>query len=281
MAVIVTFAIERKVKPLTTLNTLTNDQTLIAAEKIKLASGDIDSVFLAVEFDAAWDEFVNRSASFYTSFNSNVEEVLLTDDKCTVPSKMLEQEGTLFIGVIGVSADGKRVKTSTYAKYTLIKGAEHAFTTIKPTLDLYQQYLIAVDEKTAPIITALQANFEKKYTDLLQAMTGDVLWTNPDSSLDFEEQSIALNLAEYKRIQIVFKHTIRNYDGGGAYFETEASHKNQEYHQTCQRFGSGGTYFFARKYEFNDNEVKFYNATSGSDVENHYIVPVEIRAYKY
>lgn len=265
---------------MTTLNTLTNDQTLIAAEKIKLASGDIDSVFLAVEFDAAWDEYVNRSASFYTSFNSNVEEILLTDDKCTVPAKMLEQEGTLFIGVIGVSADGKRVKTSTYAKYTLIKGAEHAFTTIKPTLDLYQQYLIAVDEKTAPIIKALQANFEEKYAGLLQAMTGDVLWTNPDTSIEFEEQSIALDLAEYQRIRIVFKHS--NTDTWGvSYIEAEASHKNNEYHQTCFTYGSSSDFTFARKYEFNDNEVKFYNAKSGNRVENLWIIPVEIRAYKY
>ena len=71
---------------MTTLPVTLGDQTLIAMEKVKIASGDIESVFLKVEFDENWAEFTARSASFYTSHDATAQEIMLIDNQCTIPA---------------------------------------------------------------------------------------------------------------------------------------------------------------------------------------------------
>lgn len=147
---------------MTTLNVILNDQTLIAAEKVKLASGDIDSVFLNVEFDAAWDEFPHRTASFFTSRNATPIERLLTDDQCIVPADVLAKSCTMYVGIIGVSEDGSTVKTSDNVRFKIVQGANHSQTTISPKLNLYQQYLEAVKKAVSPAQEVLLARLEKR-----------------------------------------------------------------------------------------------------------------------
>lgn len=150
------------VKAVTTLTVTLNDQTLIAPEKVKLASGDIESVFLKAEFDDAWAEFAARSASFYTSHDSTPHEVLLIDNQCTIPPEVLAKPGTLYVGIVGVTADGSAMKTSTEVSYKISKGASHAYTTLTPEMDMYQQYLAAVMKAVSPAQDVLLARLEER-----------------------------------------------------------------------------------------------------------------------
>lgn len=136
---------------MTTLKVATSDQTLIAMEKVKIASGDIESVFLDVEFCEAWGSFINRTASFYTSYDSTVHEILLIDDHCIIPAEVLAKPGTLYVGIVGVSADGSAVKTSAITGFKISQGAVHGYSTIAPELDAFQQYLAAMKAETAPM----------------------------------------------------------------------------------------------------------------------------------
>jgi hypothetical protein len=196
------------VKALTTLNVALIDQTLVVAEKIKIASGDIDSVALAVEFDSAWEEFVNRSASFYTSHDSKPIERLLTDNQCIVPPGVLAKPGILYVGVIGVKADGSSVKTSSYASFRIVQGAEHAYTTVSPELNLYQQYLAATKAEVTPILAQAKADLQKGFDEFTriadERMTAhendsgyDLLWENASPTSTFAQQTITLDLSEY------------------------------------------------------------------------------------
>lgn len=145
---------------MTKISVVLNDQILVAAEKVKIASGDIESVFLSVEFDPTWDEFINRTVSFHTSHNSAPTEVLLINNQCTVPAEMLEKAGTMYVGVIGAKADGSAVKTSSITSFKIIQGANHSYTTIKPALNLYLQYLAAMNEKLDPALTNMQKEID-------------------------------------------------------------------------------------------------------------------------
>lgn len=145
---------------MTTIRLLTSGQHLGAVQKVKLASGDVDSVFLDVSFDSSWDEFTARTAVFYTSQDDTVLEMLLIDNKCTVPHEVLAKEGTLFIGVRAVTTDGTKIKTSSIVKLKIVQGANAAYTTISPTMDLYQQYLAALREGAEPILNKIKADVD-------------------------------------------------------------------------------------------------------------------------
>lgn len=137
-------------KPMTIIKLVTNDQQLTVSQKPKLASGDVESVKVQVEFDVFWDDFIAKSAVFHTAKHMTVYEALLTNNECTIPHEVLAEPGTLFIGIRGIASDGGAVKTSTLVKYTITQGAEAGESTAEPTPDMYQQYLQAMDEKLDP-----------------------------------------------------------------------------------------------------------------------------------
>ena len=163
---------------MTILGTATQDQILIAEEKVKLASGDVNSVKLQVNFDSAWDDFPARTAIFYTSQDSLNREMLLINNECTVPAEVLAEVATLFVGVRGVAADGMAVKTSSFVKYSIIQGAAGGHT-IKPEMDLYRQFLAAMDAKIDPIYQAYVQRIEERMNESVRksgdTMTGGLL----------------------------------------------------------------------------------------------------------
>lgn len=163
---------------MTILGTATQDQILIAEEKVKLASGDVNSVKLQVNFDSAWDDFPARTAIFYTSQDSLNREMLLINNECTVPAEVLAEVATLFVGVRGVAADGMAVKTSSFVKYSIIQGAAGGHT-IKPEMDLYRQFLAAMDAKLDPIYQAHAQRIEERMDESVRksgdTMTGSLI----------------------------------------------------------------------------------------------------------
>jgi hypothetical protein len=145
---------------MTVIRLVTKDQELIIAEKPLLASGDVNSVVLHVDFDSAWDRYIARTAVFYTSKDSTVYEKLLTNGECVIPDEVLTDTGTLFVGVRGVPVDGSAQKTSAMVKYKIVEGAKPGTYTIHVTPDLYQQYIEAIKGQFDPVTTKIREDFD-------------------------------------------------------------------------------------------------------------------------
>ena len=159
---------------MTTIQLMTSDQQLVAVGKVKLASGDVDSVWLGIDFDSAWDEFPARTATFYTSKNERVVEKLLVENSCIVPAEVLAESCTLFVGVRGITTDGTAIKTSSLVKYKVFEGAHPGYTTITPTMDLYRQYLAAMQAGIDPIFAQYKAEMEERYAEHEEEVTAEV-----------------------------------------------------------------------------------------------------------
>ena len=153
---------------MTTIHLITSDQHLVAVQKVKLASGDVNSVKLNVSFDNMWDRYGARTAVFYTSKDSTRYEVLLIDDECVVPEEVLANEAVLYIGIRAATTDGTAIKTSSVVQLKIVQGVNAAETTISPTMDLFQQYLAALDSKVAPIRLDVDSQLETFMSQLLQ-----------------------------------------------------------------------------------------------------------------
>lgn len=276
---------------MTTLKVATADQTLVALEKVKIASGDIESVFLEAEFDSAWDGFINRTASFHTSNDSTPHEVLLIDDKCTIPAEVLANVGTLYVGIVGVSNDGTAVKTSSIAGYTIRQGVAHSFSTVTPELDLYRQYIKATKEAVSPVITefqneanavlgAVRDDVEETKADVWASVEPNLLWTNPSPESSFEAQAIPLDLSQYKRFVVTYK-AYSTGSGNGDYYGTSwCMEKNLPF------FLDGGAFSseVSRKriYHATDAEFNFQDCTLGSgNTANSYCIPYKIYGFKW
>ena len=278
---------------------MTADQQLTISKKPKIASGDVESVKLKVEFDALWDNYSARSAIFYTANDSTVYEKLLTNDECVVPHEVLEEAGILYIGIRGLKADGTAIKTSTIIKYKIAEGAKMAGETTKePSPDMYQQFLAAVDSKLDPFRADFEHTLDVKFEEQSQAvndamnsavshvetkindevyaiMAGDVIWTNPDSTVAFPAQTIELDLTEYKRFDIIFK---TNADSD-TYYQHSCNRKNVKFRYYTNMSSSAITY---RDGQINDTGIVFADSSAGTvSGANKYMIPVEIIGYKY
>jgi len=132
---------------MTNINLIARDQLLDVAVQPKLASGDQNSVKLQVEFSDEWDGYAT-SAVFFTGADNTPYEVILTDGACIIPAEVLAKSGMLYIGVRGVDADDKAVKTSTLVKYKIEEGTPSGEgTTVEPYADVYQQLLTLYDKQ--------------------------------------------------------------------------------------------------------------------------------------
>ena len=268
---------------MTTIRLLTSGQHLAAVQKVKLASGDVDSVFLDVSFDSSWDEFTARTAVFYTSHDDTVLEMLLIDNKCTVPHEVLSKEGTLFIGVRALTTDGTKIKTSSIVKMKIVQGANAAYTTISPTMDAYQQYLAAMREQADPVLEEISTKAKNKIDAFIAEASGAVLWTNPDTTADFDAQKIDIDLTDYPRIHILFRYT-KNKD---SYFEEVCTHKDMPFTahgvDKCVAGSSPSDSINKRTFVVSDTGIDFSVGKQGILTKDFpdYCIPCEVIGYMY
>lgn len=261
-------------------------EKLIVSERVTLASGNINSAELHVTVDEAWAAYPNISAIFETKeYIEPVEGLMIakttTEYVCIIPSEVLQKQGTLEIAIRGISNDGEKAKTSSYATYNIVKGASPGDVTLKPSMDLYQQYLAAMDEKTAPLFNAYKAAMDAKYAELeadykakMATMSGDLVWTNPEPNASFPEQEIALDLAKYKRFVLVYKEYSTEFN------EITIHEKNVTYrlHQPTSTFTR------TRTFEVSDTKISFSRAiTSASNAspENDCMVPYKLYGFEW
>ncbi len=200
---------------MTQIKLRTSDQHLIAAQKVKIAKGDINSVLLHVEFDSHWGEFTERKALFRNdAVNGNeAQDILMIGDECIVPPEVLSKSGTLEISVTGYTPDGKTKKTSTIVNLKVLESLKDASTTVAPSMDLYMQYLSTIQAEINPISEKINASIEATLSAKIAEMTavveeqrqwmqGTVLWENPDPTADMETLTIPLDRTQYPRLHI-------------------------------------------------------------------------------
>ena len=118
----------------------TDKEKLIPVDKPVLASGDVKTVSISVEFDGSWDGY-GKSAVFFRKGEPDVYEAVMQEgNTCEVPHEVLDKPGFIIIGVRGVKDD--KVYTSTLVSYKVENGApEGTGESVPPTPDVYQQIL--------------------------------------------------------------------------------------------------------------------------------------------
>lgn len=125
---------------MTKIQLCTVDQKLNAKAKPIIASGDVKSVSLEIEFDAPWTGFTPYAVFFNEKKPDDVYGILMYESECVVPAEVLADDGMMYIGVRGVNGD--RVKTSSLVKVKLEKGAPSSTEEVtEPTPTIYQQLL--------------------------------------------------------------------------------------------------------------------------------------------
>lgn len=269
---------------MTEINLITSDQRLIAVQKVVIASGDVNSVRLKVAFDSVWNRFTHKTAVFHTSDDPTMYETMLIDSSCVVPWEVLQKPGTLFIGVVGIGEDGLDIdtqdtKTSTLVKYKIEQGAERANTTLTPSMDLYQQYLKAFDDRVDPFRADVYAQMDAKIAEMETKMRqheealaniteGELLWKNDDESVAFARQTIELNLSKYKKI-VVFLRSQKGNSTTGEYTEAEIRMKNVLH---CVPAGKD----YSRELTWQDSGIVVGTGYVGTISNNEYAIPTKI-----
>lgn len=260
---------------MTTIKLNTSDQILISAKKVKIAAGDINSVLLHVTFDDAWADFMNRKAIFSNdSVNGGAtKEALLVGDECIVPHEVLASEGILSISVTGYTEDGTTKKTSGVAKQKITYSLKDATTTIAPTMDLYMQYLAALNEKMNPVTENINAQLAANLAavnaaiaEQMEWMKGDVLWENENPTETMESLTVPIDRTQYPRLHVLTKEST----GINRFVDCVCVHENGTY-----RFLYGDS--DARNFIVTDESVIF--KADKNDERN--LIPVKIIGYKY
>lgn len=130
---------------MTTISLVATDQFLTAASRPKLASGDQNSAVIHVDVDSAWDGYT-ISGVFFTEKDPTEYDMLLVGGKCTIPWEVLAEPGILYIGIRGVSAKDVAVKTSTFVRYKIVRGASFPNGADgTPTESIYMQFVELVE----------------------------------------------------------------------------------------------------------------------------------------
>jgi hypothetical protein len=116
------------------------DQVLETIEAPVIASGGFKSEKVHFEFCTLWDGFT-KTAIFYVKKSEVYHAVLSADNTCIIPHEVLEKQGNMFFGVLGVNASGI-TRTSEVIKYKIVQGAiSEEYKQSDPTPDIYEQIL--------------------------------------------------------------------------------------------------------------------------------------------
>lgn len=150
------------------------DQVLTFDSTPLIASGGVEEDRVEVDFCPKWDGLI-KTATFWRNEKDAFHVLLDEDDSCAIPKEVLIDEGAIYLGFFGVSADGKQ-RTSQVLRYNVVKGA---ITTDAapdaPTADIYTQLLakylemvqIATDTKTD--VEQSQEEFRQEILDMIEA----------------------------------------------------------------------------------------------------------------
>lgn len=292
----------------------TYGERLIVTEKVTLSSGNVNSAIVVVEFDEIWKDYPNKCAIFSREGKEGVEvlatQILDTDGNIVdeyfkIPPSVLKTKGVLEIGIRGDSKDGGKVLTSTIIRYNIERGASLGTITLEPDMDLYQQYLAAMDEGTSLLFNAYKEELmkkiddidalydakirdvESKHSDFQQAMIEltqpNVLWTNPSPNVGWGAKTINISaLRNYNHFLVIFYENRGSYtDGSDNIIPTQKIVSGVcEKNTTCSVefvdvYSFSRVHNYVRTFELTDTSFTT-QAVTGDDDLSYPLIPYQI-----
>ena len=114
-------------------------QDLIITSEPLIASGGQEVNTIEFEFNDEWDGMA-KTAIFYDEKDKKVYNVVLYQNKCTIPQEVLVNDGKIIIGVFGINGT-KRLPSETVC-YRVVKGSFiEGEAPELPTEDIYTQLM--------------------------------------------------------------------------------------------------------------------------------------------
>lgn len=139
------------------------DQVLTFDSTPIIASGGVGEDFIQVDFCSKWDGLV-KTATFWRDEKEAYHVLLDENDSCAIPPEVLAEDGPIYLGIFGVSPEGKQ-RTTQVLRYNVVKGAVTlASAPDAPTADIYTQ-LLAQYAEVAVEARALAAAAESAAED--------------------------------------------------------------------------------------------------------------------
>lgn len=121
----------------------TDDQKLSFTNMPDIYSGDVNYDEVEFIFDSTWDS-MSRTAIFFTKETESEPTgvYLSTNNTAKIPSELITEKCTLYIGVFGVIGDDT-IKTSEIVKYDIGKGTPKNTKVIEEVASEYWQQVLS------------------------------------------------------------------------------------------------------------------------------------------
>ncbi len=104
---------------MTTIRVMANDKNLTIISNPVIASGNIETVILHVDFSEEWSGY-GKTAEFYQDKEHVYHVGLNTQNECFIPWEAMQTEGFMYFGIFGTK-DNMR-KSSEVIRYKIKKG---------------------------------------------------------------------------------------------------------------------------------------------------------------
>lgn len=97
------------------------DQTLTITSAPMISAGDINTDYVIFSFDSSWNNYGKTAVFYRDDFPEDIyESAIDAQGKAVVPNKIMETDGKIWVGVIGVN--GNDVITSEVVWYEIVEG---------------------------------------------------------------------------------------------------------------------------------------------------------------
>ena len=101
------------------------DQTLTITSAPMISAGDINTDYVIFSFDSSWNNYGKTAVFYRDDFPEDIyESAIDAQGKAVVPNKIMETDGKIWVGVIGVN--GNDVITSEVIWYEIVGGVYSA-----------------------------------------------------------------------------------------------------------------------------------------------------------
>ena len=120
-----------------------NGASIILTEDEVLVAGSVKVHFAEFTFDESWDVYTAKVAVFK---RGEIErEMQITDGKCEIPWEVLNERGSMQVGVYASTGEARR-PTLWAAPKTVQPGAASCEKSREPTSDKWQQVLKTIEQ---------------------------------------------------------------------------------------------------------------------------------------
>lgn len=119
----------------------------IQTDRKSLVKGTVNVYECEFTFDEEWDGFVKTAVFINEEIN---KQVMIVDDKCSIPWEVLSHTGYLYVGVYGVK-DDMRYPTIYTDQINVVDGCDEGGEPLPPTPTVWEEILKTVNEINAKL----------------------------------------------------------------------------------------------------------------------------------